>query len=182
MLMRRLWTGDEKVGWDDAVPAGIGLDWRQLRVDLEEIQNITFKSCIKPKEATGNPSLRVFSDGSQRAYVTVAYARWETQNGKFVACIIASKNTIAPAKTIGVVRLELAGAVIGKRLRVFIEKEMNYTFDIVGHILDSEVVKVMMQKQSYGFNTYVANRRGEIHQGTKEEEWYWLPGKPNIAD
>ena len=60
--------------------------------------------------------------------------------------------------------------------------EMRYTFSRVYHIVDSEIVKAMISKQSYGFNTFAANRIGEIQQRTEPSEWYWLSGKLNIAD
>ena len=42
----------------------------------------------------------------------------------------------------------------------------------------------MIQRESYGFNTFAANRIGEIHQTTEKEEWLWVAGKPwlNVAD
>ena len=55
-------------------------------------------------------------------------------------------------------RLEVSGAVIAKRLRVFIQNEVRYTFTAVYHIVDSEIVKATISKESYGFNTFAANR------------------------
>ena len=40
----------------------------------------------------------------------------------------------------------------------------------------------MVQKESYGFNTYAAVRVGEIQAGTSPSDWYWVEGKLNIAD
>ena len=40
----------------------------------------------------------------------------------------------------------------------------------------------MIQKESYGFNTFVATRVGEIQEGTDPEQWYWINTKDNIAD
>ena len=40
----------------------------------------------------------------------------------------------------------------------------------------------MINKQSYGFNTFAANRIGEIHCHSDPEDWYWIEGKLNIAD
>ena len=40
----------------------------------------------------------------------------------------------------------------------------------------------MIQKSSYGFNTFVATRIGEIQGGTNIEDWYWRESKLNIAD
>jgi len=80
------------------------------------------------------------------------------------------------------VRLELSGAVIAKRLRVFIHAEVRYTFTAVYHIVDSEIVKAMISKESYGFNTFAANRIGEIQQKTDPQEWFWTAGDLNVAD
>ena len=81
-------------------------------------------------------------------------------------------------------KLELCGAVLGKRLRDTIQKEMKLEFNEVIHIVDSEIVHAMIRKQSYGFNTFAANRVGEIQSGTTPEEWHWVAGKPwlNVAD
>ena len=40
----------------------------------------------------------------------------------------------------------------------------------------------MIQKESYGFNTFVAVRVGEIQDHTNLQNWYWIDGKLNIAD
>ena len=59
---------------------------------------------------------------------------------------------------------------------------MNYKFTHVAHIVDSEIVESMIRKQSHGFNTYAANRIGEIQGSTNPDERFWLPGELNIAD
>ena len=53
---------------------------------------------------------------------------------------------------------------------------------MVYHIVDSEVVKAMINKESYGFSTFAANRIGEIQQSTQPNERYWIKGSLNIAD
>ena len=40
----------------------------------------------------------------------------------------------------------------------------------------------MIQKESYGFNTFAATRVGEIQQNTNPKEWFWMESKYNIAD
>ena len=105
------------------------------------------------------------------------YIRWETGNKKVFLRLIASKNRIAPIKIMDMVRLELCGAVLSTRLRRFIQREMRFEFRNIFHIVDSEIVKAMISK-----NSFVANRLGEIHSNTNKEEWYWTPGKLSIAD
>ena len=85
-------------------------------------------------------------------------------------------------KVVDIVRLELAGAVVSKHLRVFIEEEMRYKFTEVYHIIDSEIVKAMINKESYGFDTFATNHIGEIQQKTTPSEWFWVKGVLNIAD
>ena len=40
----------------------------------------------------------------------------------------------------------------------------------------------MIQKETYGFNTFAATRIGEIQEGTIPADWYWIKGDFNIAD
>jgi hypothetical protein len=61
---------------------------------------------------------------------------------------------------------------------------MNVQFSKIIHMVDIEIVQAMVHKESYGFNTFISNRIGEIHQTTERDDWYWVPGKPsiNVAD
>ncbi len=40
----------------------------------------------------------------------------------------------------------------------------------------------MIQKDSYGFNTYAAVRICEIQEGTSPTDWHWIEGQLSIAD
>ena len=40
----------------------------------------------------------------------------------------------------------------------------------------------MIQKESYGFNTFAGVRIGEIQDLTEKNDWYWIEGSLNIAD
>jgi len=184
MLLRKIWAWDPKLNWDDVLPTGIVAEWNQLTSIINDVKKIRFARSITPHNAKGKPILVVFSDGSTEAYGAVAYARWECEDGLFKSLIIAAKSRMAPLKTMDIVRIELCGAVLSSRLRATIEKEMNLKFAKVIHLIDSEIVQAMIHKQSYGFNTFVSNRIGEIHQTTEQDDWYWIPGKPsvNVAD
>ena len=184
MMLRRVWSCDPKVGWDDTLPQELQSEWIRLVNELNQAGSIAFGRSITPHGAVGSPVLVVFSDGSLNAYGAVAYARWEVTGGGFVARIIAAKCRMAPLKTLDIVRIELCGAVLSARLRATVEKEMNLRFAKVVHVVDSEIVKAMVHKESYGFNTFAANRIGEIHQSTAAHEWQWVAGKSwcNVAD
>ena len=184
VLMRRVWAHDPKIDWDDTVPKEIHEEWNRLMDEMNETAKLQFERSISPKDSEGKPTLIVFSDGSADAYGAVAYARWKVKDGGFKSRLIAAKSRMAPLKTVDIVRIELCGAVLGARLRATIEEELKSEFTRVVHIVDSEIVKAMIQRESYGFNTFAANRIGEIHQTTDRNEWLWVPGKPwiNVAD
>ena len=59
---------------------------------------------------------------------------------------------------------------------------MDLRFEKVFHLVDSKIAKAVIGRTSYGFNTFAANRIGEIHQGSVKEEWSWVTGKLNIVD
>ena len=182
ILLRKLWGQDKKLEWNETFADALTWEWICFLKELYEVEKISFRRCVKPPNNVGNPQLVIFSDGSGNLYGAAAYVRWELTDGTFVSYLLVAKTRVAPLKVIDIVRLELCGVLIGKRLRKFILKEMRYTFSKIYHIMDSEIVKAMISKESYGFNTFAANRIGEIQQDTKEEEFYWLPGKLNVAD
>ena len=40
----------------------------------------------------------------------------------------------------------------------------------------------MIQKKTYGFNSFAAKRIGEIQEETDKANWYWAPRKLNIDE
>ena len=177
-----MWTLNRNLGWDDPFSEGFRCEWLQFFQEFQRLQDISFDRSIKPDKAVGNPILVVFSDGSGEAYGTASYPRWRIPDQPYESRLIAARNRIAPIKTVDIVRLELSGAVLGKRLRSFMQEELRYSFEKVYHIVDSEIVKAMIGKESYGFNTFAANRIGEIQQKTNPSELFWVQGILNIAD
>ena len=150
--------------------------WIQFFTEFAELKDFLAKRCIKPVHASGKPDIVIFSDASSDPYGAVAYARWHISDGKFKSCLIASKNWIAPVNSANIVRLEFAGAVLATRLRVMIHKETRCEFNQKYHIVDSEIIKAMVNK-----STFAANRVGEIRETTQPEEWVWMARKNNIA-
>ena len=63
-----------------------------------------------------------------------------------------------------------------------IEAQCKYKLQKCYHIVDSQIVHAMIQKESYGLNTLAATQIGEIQEGTNVEDWYWTESKHNIAD
>ena len=81
-------------------------------------------------------------------------------------------------------RIELCGALLNSKLKTFLLKQCRYKFIIKKcyHIADSQIVHSMIQKESYGFNTFAATCVGEIRQNTNPKDWFWMESKYNITD
>ena len=171
IILRKIWVLQPKCDWDDDLPDDIKNEWNVIYSEIPQLRIIKFNRSLTPPDICGLPTLIIFSDGPKVAYGAVAYCRWRIKKNSFKSCLIMAKCRIAPLKTVGIVRLELCGVVVNKRLRSYIEKEMQLQFERVYHMVDSEVVKAMIEKESYGFNTFIANRVGEIQQTTSPKEW-----------
>ena len=180
ILLRRIWTIEPKVDWDDELPTEIKNEWFTILDEMKEVPRIKFTRAIKPVDSIGDPDLVIFSDGSKQAYGAVAYLKWKTENG-YKCRLVAAKSRIAPLKVRDIVRLELCGATIAARLRKFIE-EIDGSINKCHHFIDSNIVKGMILKGSYGHNTFDGNRIGEIHRNSEVNEWHWIEGQLNVAD
>ena len=180
MLLRNL--NALKLDWDDPIPAEEQDAWIDFFRELFEMESVRFNRSIMPENSVGDPTLIIFSDASEKAFGACAYARWQMMDGSFESRLIMAKSRLAPLKKITTVRLELNAALLSARIKEFIQREIRYNFVNTYLIVDSEIVRAMTQKDSYGFNTFVAVRVGEIQEKTAKNEWYWVEGELNIAD
>ena len=150
LLWKLCGTNMKNLDWDEPIPDELRKEWIDFFRQLFQMEDITFQRCIKPEEAIGDLILVLFSDGSENIFGTCTYARWQTESGSFVSSLIASKSQFAPSKKVTTVRIELNGAVLSKRWEDFIVSEGRFQFVKRYYIFDSEIVRAMMQKESYG--------------------------------
>ena len=182
IILRTVYAEEPKLGWDDPIPPHIEREWKKFVLQIPELSTLSFRRSITPSDAIGKPQLIIFTDGAKAAYGAVAYARWKVE-GEFVSRLITAKNRVAPLKIENIVRLELCGALIGARVRKVVSEELKQIeFEKVIHIVDSEIVHGMVNKESYGFNTFAGNRLGEIQRICSPRDFFWAPGRLNISD
>ena len=95
-----------------------------------------------------------------------------------------AKCRIAPINKLSTPQMELNAAVLSKRGRKVIEKEMRFDFERVLQIVDSETVLSMIHKTSTRFKVYEGVRIGEIQAATGGNLtcWAWMSGQHNTAD
>ena len=152
IMMRRL--NSLGFGWDDPVTEQERSQWENFFTELFKMEEVTYARSTRPQEAVVQPWLIMFSDASYDTFGTCAYARWKLSTGAFKSTLIAAKSRLAPIKKITIPRLELNGALLSARLSDFISKETTIEFERTYFIVDSEIVRAMIQKESYGFNTF----------------------------
>ena len=182
ILLRKIWAHEPRLDWDDDLPASIKSEWMNFISEIDDVRNLQFPRSVNGSDTTGNPILVIFADGSGHAYGTAAYIRWQLANGSFASHLLSAKSRIAPVKLIDTVRLELCGSTISTRLRKSITSESSLIFERTVHLIDSEIVHAMIHRESYGFNTFVGNRLGEIQRESLPTEWGWIRSEDNIAD
>ena len=182
MLLRRLWG--LKLDWDTPIKESERRDWVELFQELQACETIQVPRCVKPVGVRHDvdPVLIMFSDASEKAMGAAAYIRYQMQDGRYSSRLIAAKSRVAPIEIASIVRLELGAAVLSARLAKTVTEEMYMKFQKIFYIVDSEIVRAMIQKQSYGFKTFAATRIGEIQQSSEPQDWWWVSGEMNVAD
>ena len=106
----------------------------------------------------------------------------DEQDGVVVK-LVQSKAKLTPLDQKGdVIKAELCGAVFATRLKTYFEKHCYIKVEQWIHFVDSQTILGAIQKDSYGYQTFFANRIGEIQKAGPVDSWRWVEGKDNIAD
>ena len=147
-----------------------------------QLGQVKFYRSLTPADWEGKPWGITFSDGSDKTYGAVMYLRWETSHGIEVR-FVESKAKLTPLLQKGdAVKAEICGAVFAARIRKYVEKHARMKIERWFHLLDSQTVLGAIQRDSYGYQTFFANRVGEIQKAGPVQDWWWIRGDLNIAD
>ncbi|KAJ8398913.1 hypothetical protein AAFF_G00418210 [Aldrovandia affinis] len=72
--------------------------------------------------------------------------------------------------------------IYATRLRKYVERHSRLQIEHWIHLVDSRTVLGAIQRESYGYQSFFANRIGEIQKVGSPTEWWWIPGECNVAD
>ena len=125
--------------------------------------------------------LHVCTDASEKGFGAVVHMRVTDENQVCVNFVM-SKARVAPIKLLSVPRLELQGAVSGVRLAMTCSKELGLALSEATFWTDSMTVLQWIRSRNCRFQTFVANRIGEILESTTKARWRHIPGRLNPAD
>ena len=182
IYLRETWL--RKLDWDEELPSDLYAKWVSFFCTLFQLEKLKLDRCLCPPDSVGKPMLIILSDGSDLAYGFAAYIRWCLENGDYWCRLIMAKCRIAPINKLSTPQMELNAAVLSKRGRKVIEKEMRFEFERTLQIVDSETVLNMINKTSTRFKVYEGVRIGEIQAATNGDVtcWAWMSGEHNTAD
>lgn len=168
--------------WDKPLSEGLREEAIKLFQEYVQLGQIKFHRSLTPSGWKGRPWAITFSDGSDKTYGAVMYLRWETDQGIEVR-LVESKAKLTPLDQKGdAVKAEVCGAVFAARLRKYVERHGQMEIKRWFHLVDSQTVLGAIQRDSYGYQTFFANRVGEIQKAGPVEDWWWIAGNVNIAD
>ncbi|XP_065327919.1 uncharacterized protein LOC135933709 [Pelmatolapia mariae] len=168
--------------WDAALSEGLREDAIKLLEEYADLKKLHFTRALTPPDPCAEPSAITFSDGSEHAYGAVMYLRWSCSHSVIVR-LVESKAKLTPLNHKGdPVKAEMCGAVFAARLKTYFQRHYRIQVKKWYHLVDSQTVLGAIQHESYGFQTFFANRVGEIQSSTDVQDWWWIPGSANIAD
>lgn len=135
------------------------------------------------KSSSPEPLVAItFSDGSEHAYGAVMYLRWSADQGPIIR-LVESKARLTPLDQGGdAIKVEMCRAVVASWLKKYFELHSRIQVEGWYHFVASQTILGAIQRESYGYQTFFANRIGEIQTNTRIQEWWWIPGPQNIAD
>lgn len=168
--------------WDAALSKGLREDAVKLLEEYADLRLLRFTRALTPPDPGGRPCGITFSDGSEHAFGAVLYLRWSCSHGVVVR-LVESKAKLTPLDHKGdPVKAELCGAVFAARLKNYFQRHCRIDVERWYHLVDSQTILGAIQRESYGYQTFFANRVGEIQSSTDIRDWLWIPGSANIAD
>ena len=173
-----------KIGWDEDIPEELAVQWRRWLDDLPIIATFQIPRCLKNtslKEPI-TAQLHHFSDASERGYGAVSYLRLVDRSGQIRCILVMAKSKLAPLKTTTIPRLELAAAVVSVRLDKIIKEHLELVVLDSTYWTDSTIVLQYIRNTDKRFQTFVANRIGEVHSHSEPKRWKHVGTESNPAD
>ncbi|KAK7928986.1 hypothetical protein WMY93_005381 [Mugilogobius chulae] len=168
--------------WDKPLSESLREEAIKLFEEYAELSQVKFHRSITPPDWKSAPTAITFSDGSDKTYGAVLYLRWISAQGAEVR-LVEAKAKLTPLDQKGeAVKAEVCGAVFATRLRKYFERHSRMQVERWFHLVDSQTVLGAIQRDSYGYQTFFANRIGEIQKSAPVEDWWWISGDLNIAD
>ena len=181
ILLQDIWRSG--CGWDTVIGDHEFEWWRRWIRELPKVADLAVSRCyVEAGKTKTRLELHVFCDASEKAYAAVAYWRTVYEDDSCTLALIGSKSRVAPHKPVTIPRLELQAAVLACRLAHIVETEHDLKPNERFFWSDSRTVLSWISNDPRSYQTFVANRLGEIAESSNAGEWSWVPSAENPAD
>lgn len=179
MIMQQIWK--DNIGWDEAITPSTWDLWTEFLDDYPNIEKIKIPRFVN-YYPTFSIEIHGFCDASEKAYAATLYLRTQSSEGQIYTHLLTSKTKVAPIKYITLPRKELCGAeLLAKMFSHF--KTQFLLSEYQTHMwTDSTIVLAWLQKPSYHWATFVANRTESILEKVSVDCWSHVDSKDNPAD
>ncbi|XP_011859181.1 PREDICTED: uncharacterized protein LOC105556699 [Vollenhovia emeryi] len=179
-ILQELWL--LKNGWDDPLPAELQKRWREFRLQLQELEQISIPRWLGNVSSPPLIEIHGFSDASQLAMAAAIYTRISNEEGKVITRLVCSKTKVAPIKRISIPRLELTAALLLVRLIKKTTQALELAKPSITCWTDSSVTLIWITTHPARWKDFVCNRVSVINELLPEATWRFVPGKENPAD
>ena len=186
------------LSWDEPVPEVMKRSWVDLIREAVQTDSLCFPRAARPPNVCGNPSLVIFTDGSDAAFCACVYIRWRVSDlvdgeESYSAHLLCAKAKVTPLSGLTTPRVELNSLVLGSRLALTAARALKVEKFLcptdVYMLSDSECSIAALDKTTSNLKPFFHNRVVEIGENVSEmrkicevEEVYHVPGKLNVAD
>lgn len=174
----------DKLGWDEQIPEQQRRLWDKWLNELECLDKVKIQRCLKPKNfgQVQDTQLHHFADASKDGYGVVTYIRQENEEGRVHTAFVLAKARVAPLKPHTIVKMELSAATLAVRQNSLIERELKMNIDRVVYWTDSQTVIKYINNEDARHPVFETNRLTVIRDGSKAEQWKYVPTAQNPAD
>ena len=161
-----------KRAWDQTLEGELLQRWLQWKNDLPLLANVNVPRCYFSQLDHEGATLQLHQlcDASEVGYGAATYLRITYSDGTVECAFVIGKSRNAPIKTVSISRLELQGVLLAARVDLAVRKELNFEFQQVVSWTDSMIVLNYIHNENSRFQTYVANRVGEIRDHTSPQQ------------
>lgn len=101
---------------------------------------------------------------------------WTSSQGVVVGLVETKAKLTALELKGDPVKAKVCSTVFATRLRKYFEKYGWIKIKKWFHLVDSQIVLRAIQHDSYGYQTFFANRIGEIQKKGASSDWWWIQG------
>lgn len=170
------------VDWDQPFDSDLATQWTSWIPHLKKLKDVSVPRCYPGYSEATETQVHVFTDASEVAYAAAVYWRTTTEDGATHVSLVMAKAKVAPLKLHSIPRLELQAAVMGTRVAVAVIREHKIEPASVTYWSDSKTVLTWIRRGARVYKPFVAHRIAAIEDGSKVDDWRWIPTKQNVAD